>query len=151
VRKMPTKWFGRLMLTPIKQGVIAKGKKIKVEKKFKEYGSFNEGFIVIGEKGEILSVRETKNKIYIKAKFKKDRKQKRISKAKFVMMLLKSIDFRRGNLEKLLTRIFYFNFTEQDLERISRHKTKFKMPKAFEGRAEGESLYLKVKDKYYEV
>ncbi len=148
---MPTRWYGRMALSPIKRGAIARGRSINIEKKLRQGGSFGEELVVIGEKGKITKVKKTKNKVYVLAEFKKEKKTKKIGKKTMLKMILKSVDFRKGNLEKLFTRMFYLNFSEKDLQRIMKHGGKFQRPKAFAGKWEGESIYLRVGDRYYQM
>jgi len=147
---MPTKFYGLLSLSAMKRGAIAKGKKIGIHKRLTKAGSFDFVEIVETRMGEILSVKKTKNWLHITAKFKK-RNKKKIQKKKIIQMIMQSVDFKRKNLERLFTKMFYLNFTEQDLERILKNKAKFELPRAFLGKEAGEEVFLKVKGKYYEI
>jgi len=148
---MPTRWCGHLTLFPVRRGTIAKGRTLYAEKKLRQEGTFGEALVTVGERGKIIKVKKTKNKVYVFAAFKKHKKSKRIGKKTLIKMILKSIDFRKGNLEKLLTRMFYLNFSEKDLQRILKQGGKFQRPKAFESKWEGESIYLKVGNRYYQM
>jgi len=147
---MPTNFYGQLMLSSFKRGALKKDKKIGIQFPLKKPKSFLDTFVVDVRTGEILSIKEKGNELNITAKIKKEKK-KNMPKNKVIQMILKSIDFKRKNIEKLFTKMFYLNFTEQDLKRILKNKAKFELPKAFSRESEGEGIYLKVKNRYYEI
>ena len=144
-------WQGAATLYPIKRGTFRAGKPIVLEevidKPDKELGSY----AILNTKGKILKVRKTKDRITVWGEFKKEKKKRMIPVQTLVKKILKSTDLRKEQLEKLFTRMLYFNLTEKDLLEIKKKGAVFQVPKQFCKGAMGEHIFLKVNGRYLEI
>lgn len=66
-------------------------------------------------------------------------------------MILGNIDLHKKSMKRVLSKLLYYNFTTEDLKRMTKEKVYFERPKEFEHSWQGERIYLKMKEKYYEV
>ncbi len=147
---MKIDYYDFAALCPHKKGVIKNSKSIRVLEFIKEPKRLHLDVITDSRPGQIIKKEISKNKIVIRAKFRKPPKKK-IQKKQLIRTIMTSIDFKKENLEKSFTKMLYYNFTEKDLEKLVNSKCIFEIPKAFKNMLEGERMYLKARGKYYEL
>lgn len=144
-------WIKGRRLFPLRKGILHKTKTIWIEKKDKAIKG-SEMDILIGTRGHIVKVKETKNKVHIFAVFP-NKRRKYYSKNQATKILLQAINLNKKATRKLLSKILYTNFDEKTLKRIEKSGAVFKKPREFNHHPEGQKMYLRIgKDKkYYEV
>jgi len=144
-------WKDGRRLVPLRKDTLHKIKTIWIEKKDKKIKG-SEIDILIGTRGTITKITETKNKFHIHAVFPNKRK-KYYSKNEATKILLQAINLNKKATRKLLGKILYTNFDEKTLQRIEKSGALFQRPREFNHHPEGQKMYLRIGNdkKYYEV
>jgi hypothetical protein len=146
-------WTGTLRISPIKKGVIKVGKWMvvarQVRPKWADEVPAYRGNNYIEKRGRITAVVEEGNKVVVDAEFKRP-KGKRIDKRFLMKQILANVNFHKQSMKKLLSKMFYYNFTKEELQRIQKEGVMFHRPRKLDW-WDSQKIFLKCSGKYYEI